>query len=491
MRLRLPGHIRLLSQRIGELPRTRILAAPTLAAVALVTGVPTPAARPAATVLHDPPAARLPLRSLDQLEAALPLSLPPASAPPAPAPPELAQAPLAPHEVFGFAPYWTLDLSPGFAVGRLSTVAYFGVDVNGDGSLMRSGNGWVGYQSQQLADLVSRSHAAGDRVTLTAKTFDPDALHRLSNDSGASAVLVQELSDAIRAKNMDGANLDFEGTGDADRAAFAAFVRRVGDGLHAQNPHWQVTVDTYASSAGDATGWFDVAAMQPSVDAFFVMAYDMYEPGIATPNAPLTGYHANDQGAVASYVAVVPRQKVLLGVPFYGYDWVTPDNQPNRPSSSPPTPVSYSQVAARAHQVYWDSNGNVPWIAYQQDGKWHEVYYDDPTSVALKARLASDNHILGVGIWALGMDGNDPALLAALVGNQRLVKPGPDGPGGPSPSPSAPAPGGQGPGGSAPPPARPSPSPSPKPSPSPSPSPLVQPGGGGLPIPTPTPLPLP
>ncbi len=294
----------------------------------------------------------------------------------------------------------------------------------------------------------------------------------------------------VRQSMAGSANLDFEGTGDADRSAFAAFVRRVSDGLHAQNPHWQVTVDTYASSAGDATGWFDVAAMQPSVDAFFVMAYDMYEPGVATPNAPLTGYHANDQGAVASYVAVVPRQKVLLGVPFYGYDWVTADNQPNRPSSSPPTPVSYSQVAARAHQAYWDSNGNVPWIAYQQDGKWHEVYYDDPTSVALKARLASDNHILGVGIWALGMDGNDPALMAALVGNQRLVKPGPNGPGSPSSSPSAAA-GGQGPGGSAPPQARPSPSPSPKPSPSPSPSPLVQPGGGGLPIPTPTPLPLP
>ncbi|HXA43130.1 MAG TPA: glycosyl hydrolase family 18 protein [Candidatus Solibacter sp.] len=488
---RVTGPIRLLSQRLLHLPRARILAAPVLAAVAVATGAPVAAPRPPLQVLRDPPAARLPLRTLDQMEAAVPLSLPAATAPPVAAPPELSQAPLAPDEVFGFAPYWTLDLAAGFAVGRLSTVAYFGVDVSGDGSLLHSGNGWVGYQSQQLADLVTRAHAAGDRVTLTAKTFDSDALHRLANDTGASAVLVQQLADAIRAKNMDGANLDFEGTGNSDRAAFASFIRRVADGLHAQNPHWQVTVDTYASSASDAAGWFDVAAMQPSVDAFFVMAYDMYEPGVASPNAPLTGYHANDQGAVASYVAVVPRQKVLLGVPFYGYDWVTADNQPNRQSPSPPTPVSYSEVAAGGHQTYWDSNGNVPWTAYQQSGKWHEVYYDDPTSVAMKARLASDSHILGVGIWALGMDGNDPALMAALVGNQRLVKPGPEGPGGPSASPSAPAPGGQGSGGSAPPPARPSPSPSPKPSPSPSPSPLIQPGGGGLPLPSPTPLPLP
>src|SRR5258708_3660932 len=203
MKLRTTTPIRLLSQRLAGIPRARIAAAPVLAALAVATGVPAQAPRPPVLLLHDPPASRLPLRSLDQLEAALPLSLPPASAPPVPAPPELSQAPLAPHEVFGFAPYWTLDLAPGFEVGRLSTLACFGVDVNGDGSLMRASNGWVGYQSQQLADLVSRSHAAGDRVTLTAKNFDPEALHRLANDPAASAVLVQQLSDAIRAKNMD------------------------------------------------------------------------------------------------------------------------------------------------------------------------------------------------------------------------------------------------------------------------------------------------
>jgi hypothetical protein len=228
------------------------------------------------------------------------------------------------------------------------------------------------------------------------------------------------------------------------------------------------------------------------------MAYDMYEPGVASPNAPLTGYHANNAGAVASYVKVVPREKVILGVPFYGYDWVTSDNQPNRQSPSAPTPVSYSAVAARGQKVYWDSNGSVPWTAYQQNGTWHEVYYDDPTSVALKARLASDNHILGVGIWALGMDGNDPAMMAALVGHQPLIKPAPNGPGGPPPTASS-APGqGQGSGGSdgsggsggsvTP---RPTPSPSPRPSPSPSPTPLIQPGGGLPSLPSPSPLPLP
>ena len=48
--------------------------------------------------------------------------------------------------------------------------------------------------------------------------------------------------------------------------------------------------------------------------------------------------------------------------------------------------------------------------------------FDDPTSLALKAQLANSYHIAGVGIWALGMDGNNPAMLAALLGNAPAAK---------------------------------------------------------------------
>jgi hypothetical protein len=54
--------------------------------------------------------------------------------------------------------------------------------------------------------------------------------------------------------------------------------------------------------------------------------------------------------------------------------------------------------------------------------QWHTTYYDDPTSMALKAQLANYFHIGGVGIWALGMDGNDPAMIAALLGNAPVAK---------------------------------------------------------------------
>ena len=51
------------------------------------------------------------------------VALPAATTPPTPAPPSLAGAPaLQAHEIFGFAPYWTLPLSSGFDVSDLTTI---------------------------------------------------------------------------------------------------------------------------------------------------------------------------------------------------------------------------------------------------------------------------------------------------------------------------------------------------------------------------------
>src|SRR5437867_5377896 len=127
----------------------------------------------------DPPAAQRPGLALVQAGSA-PVSLAPASGAPAPPPPEVANVALRPHEVFGFAPYWTLDQSPRFDLRSLSTLAYFGVDALPDGTVASSGDGWTGYQSDLLASLITRAHQSGVRVVLTVKNFSNPDLHALA-----------------------------------------------------------------------------------------------------------------------------------------------------------------------------------------------------------------------------------------------------------------------------------------------------------------------
>src|SRR5205085_9417642 len=135
--------------------------------------------------------------------------LPAAAAPPTPAPPAVAASPaLRPHELFGFAPYWTLDRQAGFDVGHLTTVAYFGLEIGRDGTLARSGPEWTGLQSQALADLVNRAHAAGARVVLTAKAFDPAVIQALVTDPAVPGRLAGELAEVAAGRNLDGVNID-------------------------------------------------------------------------------------------------------------------------------------------------------------------------------------------------------------------------------------------------------------------------------------------
>jgi hypothetical protein len=335
---------------------------------------------------------------------------------------------LRPHEIFGFAPYWTLPQSTGFNLAGVTTLAYFSVDVNGDGSIDESGPGWTGYQSQALADLVTRAHQAGDRVVLTASCFDQKALDQLAADPTSGGRLGASLVQLVEAKNLDGVNIDFEGKGPQDQAGLDTLMAAVSAALRQADPHDQVTMDTYASAAGDPTGFYDIAGLAPSVDAFFVMAYDMNSPTTPSPTAPLSGPGFTDLDAAQQYAAAVGPSKVILGVPYYGYDWPTAGAGLGDPATGPATPVSYAAVLALGSHLYWDPATETPWTSYQVGTQWYQAWFDNPTSLALKAEMASTYHLAGLGIWAMGMEGDSPAMQAALEGSAPVLKnlaPGP------------------------------------------------------------------
>ena len=237
----------------------------------------------------------------------------------------------------------------------------------------------------------------------------------------APARLAAALVAAVSAKNLDGVNFDFEGEGSADRQGLTSLITKVANALHAANPHWQVTMATYASAAADTAGFYDVAALAPALDGFFVMAYDMNDRHARAPPRPGRWGVQRHRGPAGVHRGGAAR-KVILGVPYYGYDWptTTGPGRPRRPVGE--SPFSDAQIAASGHPTYWDPVTQTAWTSYQVGTQWHETFFDDPTSLALKAQLADSFHIAGLGIWALGMDGNNPAMLAALLGNAPAVK---------------------------------------------------------------------
>jgi spore germination protein YaaH len=366
---------------------------------------------------HDSVSHPVMLGNRSEGQAATTVDLPAATAAPPAAPAALISAPaLTPREDFAFAPYWTLAQSGSFTLSGLSTLAYFSIGVNPDGSLAESGPGWNGYQSQALVNLITRAHILGERVVLTVNDFGQGSLDALTSSPSAPARLAAALIPLLQAKSLDGVNFDFEGEGSADQAGLTHLIAAVSGALRAADSHWQVTMDTYASSASDPSGFYNIPALAPYVDAFFVMAYELNLQGSATAAAPLTSGMFSDLTTLEQYTAVVPASKVILGTPFFGIDWPTDNGTLHAKATGPATDIAESQSQVAGRPQYWDPVTETGWTSYRVGSQWHESYFENPLGLYGVARLAARYGVRGVGIWALGMEDDGAGMIAALDG---------------------------------------------------------------------------
>jgi hypothetical protein len=347
--------------------------------------------------------------------------LPQANTTPIPAQPSVAlSSPTSAHEVFGYAPYWSLPDWQSFPYRDFSTVAYFSVNVNPNGSIQQSGSGWNGYNSEDFVNLINAAHQAGDRVVLTANDFSEASLYTLTHSPNAGVVLGTELLELVQTKGLDGVNLDLEGTGSGDRAGLDHVVSQVDFILHSANPHYQLTMATYASSAGDPNGFYDIPGLAQWVNAFFVMAYDV--------SLGPTGSSGGDDAAyVDQYVSAVGASKVILGLPLFGYDEPTSGPALGKKVTGAAVPVTYAQALASG-PTYWNAATDTAWTSYQSNGQWHQVFFDNANTLEGKVQLATKSGLLGVGVWALGMEGQDNSVLNLFGGRAVSLRTPPQGP---------------------------------------------------------------
>jgi spore germination protein YaaH len=347
------------------------------------------------------------------------------------------------REVFAFAPYWALAQNAAWNYSLMSTVAYFGLDVNADGSFVQSDNGWYGWTSQDLVNTINQAHQAGDRVVVVIKAFDNATICSItstSSTSNAAQTAITNTIGQIHAKSIDGVNVDFEGSNttcpnnQSLQTELTSFMGKLSSQVHQQVPGSFVTIDTYSGSASWDSGEFNIGALAPVVDAMFDMAYDMRSgntPGQAGPNAPLNGWTYNDTTSVSQFLTKAPASKVILGVPYYGYKFSTSNTQAYATITGNTTAEPYSNVggdffcaASDGLQQEWDATASSPWASWISPATGttqcpaynspRELYYDDAQSLGYKYDLVNRANLRGTGMWALGYDGNAPELWQAI-----------------------------------------------------------------------------
>lgn len=349
------------------------------------------------------------------------------------------------REIFGFALASSLsDPTVGYPTWNFSllgTVAFFGLHVQDDGTFAADQGSTV-WNSSQLTGLMTAAHAQGTRVVVTIilQDFVSGTPHMCAGLAHAATTVANTVAE-VKAKGVDGVNVDYEGLngscGTADpssaRNSFTAFVASLRTSLPAGS---YLSVDTYASSAADPVGFFDVAGLAPSLDSFFVMAYDQeYSSNYSRPptacssfclgpTAPLGGYYYNDTTTAAQYAAVVPVSKVILGVPYYGRKACVTGATPNQYPVGPVVADSYLDATGEAtaagvqpgtyatHRDANDPAGQERWDTWFNTtlNCTRELYWDDTVSLGLKYDLVNSDNLRGLGIWNLNYGGGAPEL---------------------------------------------------------------------------------
>ncbi|MBI4058624.1 glycoside hydrolase family 18 protein [Candidatus Microgenomates bacterium] len=350
-------------------------------------------------------------------------------------------------EIFGFLPYWNLSNTDSIDFETLTTLAYFGVPIKKGGELDRSNIGYKIFKNNTATEIFQKAHHNGTKVVLTITQMDNNTILKFLDSKSSQDKTITEVVDEVDKRGVDGVNIDFEYIGDPGKEyanKFTTFAGNLTRAMHAKNPDSYVTTSVLAGSVKNKN-LYNIGDLASNTDGIFMMAYDFatYRADTVMPTSPLFGYKEGKywydvSSAVNDFLQVMPAEKLVLGLPWYGYDYpvLSPGDQATvyqgyasrykeyykkngkllwrwrtvtvRPSAGVQTYSDQVDLVSNGqeYQQGWDDVGKVGWKAYKNKGDnfWRMSYVEDQQSLGQKYEFAKEKDLGGVGMWALGFE---------------------------------------------------------------------------------------
>lgn len=239
--------------------------------------------------------------------------------------------------------------------------------------------------------------------------FDANLAHQVFANPSTRSTFVNNLVNLTVNEKWDGIAIDIEKTPPGDRNNLSAFLEELHKALKAKDKVLNVSIPAkFIDYPSDLwSGAYDYAAIGKASDQVVLMTYD--EHGLGTTQGPIAS-HAWVNKVINFAVGKIPKEKIVMGLPVYSFDWGS--NKPTVPDY-----LSYAQSVERAKQhgvdVLFDEENQVPHYHYTANGVRHEVYLENAKSLQPKMEYAKENKLHGVAVWRIGME--DPAIWDSLI----------------------------------------------------------------------------
>lgn len=343
--------------------------------------------------------------------------------------------------VIGFLPYWRLSQLHAINPDTLSEINYFSLSVNPDGHIQTVTNGqtepgWNGWIQQSTKNFLTKSQIMGTKVTVTISVQDNGRIQNILGNGTIQQNLITDILTQVKQRKLNGVNIDFEYSGvpgTALQQEFTYFSKNLQTALKQQNPATLVSVSVMPLSARDMD-LYSFSQLKSIYDHFIVMSYDYYgqTAQIAGPVAPMNGfkqgvYFFDVATTYADFEKVLPENKIVMGIPTYGWEWAVQSGPTKNSTTYPPdSSSSYAAVISYArarndsdllsHQCQWDTLSQETWCWFtdKQTGTDHQVWLVDNTMLTLRFTYAKQQNFAGIALWTLGLDQGYPDINTML-----------------------------------------------------------------------------
>ncbi|MDD2373018.1 MAG: glycosyl hydrolase family 18 protein, partial [Syntrophomonadaceae bacterium] len=255
------------------------------------------------------------------------------------------------------------------------------------------------YEYQDDYDKILQTvRKQGIRTHASVVLMGKEPLHQLLSNQQSRKLLIGNLLDEVKKNGYDGVNIDFELMGYQDADRFTSFLRDLKTALGSDKT---LSVAVFARTGKES--WptpYQYKEIGQIADRVVVMAYDYsYTTSKPGPVAPLWWVKE-----VTNYmVKNIPREKILLGMPTYGYNW-SPGNKTVTVTAKKLVEIENRYTV----QKFFDTVSMSPYyIYYDENGDRHEIWLENEQSLNEKWNVAVNNRLAGISFWRIGNGFND------------------------------------------------------------------------------------
>lgn len=236
--------------------------------------------------------------------------------------------------------------------------------------------------------------------TLTESgVFDNGLSSKLFRNQNSMNNLVDEIYNTIVSKGYFGVDIDFEYIPKYDSESYGNFISTVKNKLA---PQGYLTIVALApKTSDDQKGLLyeghDYGLIGSIADYILLMTYEW---GYAYSRPMAVAPVKNVTDVVEYALSRISENKILLGIPNYGYDWPLPFIDGVTMAKS----VGNCEAVRIANEynsdIKYSKEIGSPFFNYtDKQGIYHEVWFEDPRSINEKFDIVKKYNLAGIGVW--------------------------------------------------------------------------------------------